>query len=164
MSSPNNKADLSVWNNPDDVLRALYRIGKEPVPELRDAILHLLEHDDADIREEALRILLTRWKDREVRPKAISALQSDPAPNVRSAAAFAISATASDSSRSTDTRILLNVLRNETEDLNVRGAAYDALLILHRQTGEAGGKWPFPTKRRDFDPERDVDWLWVQRL
>jgi HEAT repeats len=162
MSTPS-EANLFFWNDPDDLLDALYRVGREPVPELRNAIARLLDHDDAEVREEALRILLTRWKDAELRPRAFEVLQSDPEPIVQSAAAVAIAATASDASRAADTRMLLNVLRDEGRDGEVRGAAYDALVILHRKHAGSGG-WPFPTKKREFDVARDVDWPWVQSL
>ena len=84
------EADLFFWNDPDDLLQALYRIGRSPMPELRDALGRLLDHRDPDLREEALRILLTRWKDLAFRPWAVSALQSDSAHTVRSAAALGI--------------------------------------------------------------------------
>jgi HEAT repeat protein len=162
MNSPSS-SELASWVDPEELLEALYRVSREPTPGLRDALFALLEHSDAEVREEALRILVTRWKDHEARAFAITALASDPAPSVRSAAAFAIGASTTDVTRTPDTRRLISVLRHEGEDLEVRAAAYDALLILHRKPAE-GGRWPFPSTKTDFDPEQDVDWDWVFSL
>ena len=156
-------ADLSFWNDVDDLLSALYRVGPEPVPELRSALTSLCDHADPDVREEALRILATRWKDPEGRRIAIAALGADPAANVRSAAAIAVAVTSDPSTCADDTRVMLAVLRNTGIDPDVRGAAYDALVILHRR-GAGSGIWPFPTKQRPFDGDRDVDWKWIREL
>lgn len=152
-----NASDLNRWADPDSILDALYRVPREPQDSLRPAIALLLDHDDQDIREEALRILVTRWKDEAYRGLAAQMLVVDPAPNVRGAAAYALAAVADDSTRSEHTKLLLRSLLNELEDLNVRGAIYDALLILHRRPA-------FPTKQRDFNPTVDVDWQWVNSL
>jgi hypothetical protein len=162
MSVPS-EAELFFWNDPDDLLNALYQVSREPVPELRDSVERLLEHDDPDIREEAIRILLTRWKDLSFRPQVINVLQSDPAPNVKSAAAFGVAATSTDENRAQDSQLLLSVLRDEGEHLDVRAAAYDALMILHRK-GVGEGGWPFTTKKSEFNPARDVDWSWIRSL
>ncbi|HYW13390.1 MAG TPA: HEAT repeat domain-containing protein [Longimicrobium sp.] len=156
-------ADLSFWNDADDLLSALYRVDPTPVPELRSAVANLCDHSDPDVREEALRILATRWKDAEGRRIAVVALQADPAANVQSAAAIAVAVTSDPSTCADDTRVLLAVLRNAGIDPDVRGAAYDALVILHRR-GAGSGIWPFPTKQRPFDPDRDVDWQWIGEL
>jgi hypothetical protein len=46
------------------------------------------------------------------------------------AAAYALAAAATETTRVKHTRLLLDSLRNTDEEPNVRGAAYDALLIL----------------------------------
>jgi HEAT repeat protein len=149
--------DLLPWNDPDELLQALYQLDRKPDPDLRESVAQLLRHDDDDVREEALRILLTRWKDQEFRGYAISALQQDPAASVRSAAAFAIASTSQSGTRAEDIKALVTILLDEDEDLDVRAAAYDALLILHRRP-------TFPTKKRTFNPAADVDWPWIATL
>jgi HEAT repeat protein len=151
------EADLLPWNDPDDLLQALYGVENKPRPELREAIARLLEHEDSDIRSEALRILVTRWKDRAFRPHAVKALRFDPQLEVRTAAAFALASTSAEVDRADDTRLLLDVLIDDEEATDVRGAAYDALLIVHRRP-------QFPTKKRDFNPAQDVDWPWIETL
>jgi hypothetical protein len=104
-----------------------------------------------------LRRLFIGWKDHLRRERAAEALARDESAEVRSVAAYALAATSTDITKKKDVKILLETLQDEFEDAAVRGAAYDALLILHR-------KPDFPTKRRCFNPEADVDWNWVQSL
>jgi hypothetical protein len=47
--------------------------------------------------------------------------------------------------------------------MDVRRAAYNALLILHRKGAGEGG-WAFPSYKSEFDPVRNVDWGWVSSL
>jgi HEAT repeat protein len=162
MSIPS-AAHLAFWNDPDELLQALYRLGREPIPELREPLRQLLDHADPDIREEALRVLATRWKDESARLRALDMLRTDPSPMVRSAAAFAIGGTSTSETRSCDTRLLLSVLRDTSQPMDVRSAAYDALIIAHRKGAGEGG-WPFPNHRSEFDPVRSVDWEWLRSL
>ncbi|HEX8321517.1 HEAT repeat domain-containing protein [Longimicrobium sp.] len=162
MSLPS-AAHLAFWNDPDELLQALYRLGREPVPELREALRQLLDHADPDIREEAIRVLATRWKDESARLRAFDMLRNDPTPMVRSAAAFAIGGTSTSASRNRDTRLLLSVLRDVAQPMDVRRAAYDALIIAHRK-GAGEKSWPFPSHRSEFDPVRSVDWEWLRSL
>jgi AcrR family transcriptional regulator len=162
VTSPN-PDELAPWRDPDELLSALYATGREPMPQLRDALLVLVEHADPDIREEVLRILGTRWKDAGIRPRVIAALKSDIASNVRSAAAFAIASSSTAITRKSDSALLVMLVKDEAEDLDVRAAAYDALLILHRGVWQ-NGKWTLPTKQRAFDPVKDVDWRWIECL
>ena len=151
------EADLYSWNDPDELLQALGKIGKDQKSELRDAVEALLEHEDADIREEAMRTLLVIWKDQEWRERAVVAITSDDVPEVRSTAAYAVAATSTDVTRQSDIRLLLGVLKDEHAGPPVRAAVYDALLILNR-------KPDFATTRREFNPREDVDWDWVESL
>jgi hypothetical protein len=63
--------------------------------------------------------------------------------------------------RTEDSRLLLDILRDEGQEIQVREAAYDALIILHRKGAGEGG-WPFPIHKSGFDPTRDVDWMWIR--
>jgi len=151
------EADLYSWNDPDELLQALGQLGKDQKNELREAVAALLEHDDADIREEAMRTLFVSWKDQQWRDRALAAVTSDEVPEVRSTAAYAVAATSTNVTRQDDTRLLLGVLEDEHAELPVRAAAYDALLILNRKSD-------FPTKKRKFNPQEDIDWHWVRSL
>ena len=61
----------------DLILSTLYEI-EGPDPSLRRALMSLLVHDDPDVRAEAMRILVRRWKDEEARPAAFRLFASDP--------------------------------------------------------------------------------------
>lgn len=148
---------LDSRRDPHLILEALYTVPKVQQPGLVDVIAPLLDHSDPYIREEAIRILVTRWKLERYLNRAAEMLVSDEAPDVRGAAAYALAAAAIDATRAEHTRLLLDTLRNTDEVPNVRGAAYDGLLILYRNPA-------FPTKKRDFDPDLDVDWQWVESL
>jgi HEAT repeat protein len=152
-----NITDLNPWGDPDQILKALYEMPKVRQPVVVNTIARLLDHPDPYIREEAVRILVTRWKEETYRGRAAEMLISDEAPDVRGAAAYALAAVANDATRIEDTKLLCGVLLNSHEEPNVRGAAYDALLIMYRNPA-------FPTKMRDFDPDLDVDWQWVRLL
>lgn len=147
---------LAPYCNPDDLLSTLHEID-EFVPELREPIANLLEHDDPDVRAEAVRILIRRWKDIHARPTACKLLEGDPDEEVREAAAYAIAATSNAESRETDTLALLSRVKDPAESPRVRAAAYDGLLIIYRRPN-------FPTKRRAFNPDTDIDWEWVNTL
>ena len=148
---------LDPRRDPHLILEALYTVPKVQQPGLVGVIAPLLDHSDAYIREEAIRILVTRWKLERYLDRAADMLVSDKAPDVRGAAAYALAAAATETTRVKHTRLLLDSLRNTDEEPNVRGAAYDALLILYRNPA-------FPTKKRDFDPDLDADWQWVETL
>jgi hypothetical protein len=155
--TPVSQSELYPWNDSDELLRALGRIADDQARELSEAVSSLLDHDDADIREEALRRLFVGWKDHRRRARAVQALRSDEAPEVRSVAAYAIAATSLDSTWDEDVNQLIAVLEDESEEPAVRSAVYDALLILARNPD-------FPTKKREFDPRKDVDWDWVNDM
>ncbi len=157
MKTPISETDLYAWNDPDELLRALGEIRDNQKAELLEAVSRLVDHTDEDIREEALRRLFVVWKNHVRREHAVEALATDESSGVRAVAAYALAATATDGTKERDVHTLANTLENEGEDVTVRAAAYDALLILHR-------KPEFPTKRRPFDPQTDIDWNWVRSL
>lgn len=147
---------LSPYCDPDELLSTLYEIDQF-IPNLREPIAALLEHQDADVRAEVVRILVRRWKDDIARPIAFQLLEEDPDDEVREAAAYAIAATSNSESREADTLALLSRVKDPAESPRARAAAYDGLLIIHRRAS-------FPTKRRAFDAKADIDWDWIATL
>ncbi len=148
---------MASWNDPDDILHTLIDLQKDDYGALRDAVLDLVDHEDPDVREEAVRKIYVHWTDVPSRSKAVDALRFDPSPGVRRVAAFGVAATASDTTQGEDTRVLLQTFLNESEEIDVRGAAYEALLLLHKRR-------EFPPVKREIDLDRDVDWNWVSVL
>lgn len=151
-----NPRRLSRHEDADLLLEALYEIDDRDTS-LRAEVAALLEHEDPDVRAEAVRILIRRWKDREARPVAFDLLTSDPDDEVREAAAYALAGSGTPETRDRDTEALLSVVQDKGLSLGVRAAAYDGLLILYRRPR-------FPTKHRAFDPTSDVDWEWLRTL
>ena len=53
--------DLLPWNDADEILRALGEATREQQAELRPAVEQLLSHAEADVRQEAARVLFVKW-------------------------------------------------------------------------------------------------------
>lgn len=149
--------DLVPWAEPDDLVDALLRIRREDLPSLRDSLVPLTEHEDQDVRTHALRRLFVHLQDQNHRDIAVRAVTEDPDSHVRRAAAFAVAATSTRQTRGEDIRVLIERLLDEVEDIHVRGAAYEALLLISERQ-------PFPPLNRTFDPGRDVDWQWIDQI
>jgi hypothetical protein len=149
--------DLLPWKDPDELLKVLGRVEKSDRALLHGAVKQLLEHEDEDIREEALRIVAVHWTLADVRAKAIEMLQIDDEPSVRRTAAYAVASLAKDTTRDSDTQLLLDVLRNDSEQEEVRRAAYEALLLLH-------GRDEFPPMNRDVSASALVRDPWLREL
>ena len=149
--------DLLPWNDPDELLQLLGRVDKSDRAALHDAVKQLLEHEDEDVRNEALRVAAVYWTLADVREKSIEMLEFDIEPSVRSTAAYAIAALAKESTRLADTGLLLGVLRNDAEDEDVRRAAYEGLLLLH-------GRKDFPPFNRDVPASTLLQDPWLRDL
>jgi hypothetical protein len=148
--------DLLRWNDPDHLLEAIVRLRREDLPGFRTELRSLLDHEDPDVREHALRRLAMHLKDVECHEKAVELLR-DPEPNLRRAAAHAVTSTSTSASRDADTRELLAMLNETDAPGEVRRAAYESLLLLH-------GRKDLPAGNRPLDLQRDVDWRWIQQL
>ena len=160
--SPIGAEDLYPWVAPDHLLQALYELGRQTRGrqagiDLVRAVAPLLEHEDEDIRQEALRLLLVQWKEPGFRRNAVEMLLGDPSEAVRGTAAFGIASVSTPVTRREDARALLEQVRGEAIPLHVRGAAYEGLLIMHRRP-------EFPPGTREVDPSVDFDWGWIREL
>lgn len=139
------------------MIRHLARLRQENVATVARDISILVAHRHPEVRSAALSALFVTGRHRELRELAVKALRLDTDESVRATAAFAIAATSSGESQGFDVRILLPILRNPEESLEVRRAVYEALQIIFRRTD-------FPDATEDFNPERDVDWLWIAQV
>lgn len=139
------------------LIRALGQLTEDDRSETRSQVFGLCRHQDADVRDEALRVLAVQWKDWSAHGLAVNALRSDPSWEVSSTGAYGVAATSRPETRKEDLTALLDVLVDAARPREVRGAAYDALLILCRRPS-------FPSKTRPFEPERDVDWDWIMKV
>jgi HEAT repeat protein len=147
--------------DPDQLLEAIYGLPSQPTDALIEKLLDLSAHPDEDVREEAVRALFTKWKCDAFDSVLLDRLHRDTSPLVRAAAAIGLASSGTEHTRLARSDILLHVLKDSTEAVDVLEAAYDALVILWRHRE---GAWPFSSKSRSFDPQRDVDWNWVRSL
>jgi|SRR5215213_10986028 len=137
-----------------DAIWAAYRADQR---DSHGQVSLLLEHDDPVVREEAISLLLIKWRDGRYRDAARAMLDRDSDFGVRAQAALGLAAVSTEATREEDLAILLNLLRDPGEEAETRSAAYDALLIL-------GKRQDFPSSRSEFDPDRDIDWEWLSTL
>jgi len=137
-----------------DAIWAAFRAGRT---DLHQQVALLLHHDDPVVREEAISLLLIKWKDARYRATALNVLDHDEDFGVRGQAALGLALISTAATRGDDLSILAQVLRNPEEDTETRRAAYEALLILDRRED-------FPSSTKGFDPDRDVDWKWLSTL
>jgi HEAT repeat protein len=149
--------DLAPWQDPDRILEALGNVSKGDVENLASAIAGLLDHEDADVREEAARALFVVGKNSEYRSQAMDLLRYDLDVAVRSAAAYGAAATSSPATRDGDVEVLVSIIRDNNENVEVRRSAYEALLILFRRTS-------FPAMNQVFNPLQDIDWQWLDSV
>jgi HEAT repeat protein len=139
------------------LIKSLFALKHDEVPEVAAAITGLLGHAAPEVRAAALSALLVTGRLAAHRQYAVRSLSRDADEGVRATAAFGIEATTSDASRREDLSLLVRVLRNAHESPEVQRAAYEALLLMfHRPE--------FPDSLEDFDVRRHVDWDWIGEL
>lgn len=116
-----NEADLlPLVNSPAELIQNLGRAEREERNDLRDFVANLTEHEDPLVREQALSLLLFKWKDAASRWRAVRALENDLDFGVRGQAAFALIGVSSETTRREDTRLLLQRFLDEEEALDTR--------------------------------------------
>ena len=150
-------ASLVPTSDPVDLIGALVDLPRDQIAGVRDQLAVLADHPDVDVRLHAIRRLFVHHSDVPYRRIVVKHFECDPHPKVRRAAAYGVMATSTPETRRQDTQTLLNRLRDVLEETYVRGAAYEALLLLL-------GKTDFPPANRDIDLNRDVDWNWINSL
>lgn len=134
----------------------LYSLPRSRVPEMEPRVEQLLAHEHPFVREEAIRILVTRWKSKRLRKRSMSMMLNDDSEEVRSAAAYSLSAIADEQTLDEHTEALRGLLRNPQESPTLKRSAYESLLIMYRRAA-------FP-RGSEFNPEDDIDWPWVDSL
>lgn len=155
--TPTSAEQLQPWLDPEDLLRSIVAVDRDEISTLADELAALVLHDDPDVREEAIRKLYTQGKNRSGRDLLLNVLRHDESTAVRETAALAIAATSSGCSRVEDARQLVRLLLDNDAPEELRGAAYEALLVLY-------GRRDFPSLKREVDLKTDVDWTWVRAL
>ena len=148
--------DLDPGGDSADLVDALWALRRSNDKSRHEEVAVLAQRGDDIVREEALSLLLTQWRDSRYRHLAIEALESDPDPGVRGLAALGLGAAMTDRTREEDVAMLKRTLFDNKEDPNVRRSCYEALCILAEKA--------VPVVNAPFDPGRDVDAEWVRQL
>jgi len=141
---------------PADLVDALWAVRRTNDTSRRDEVALLATHEDGIVRQEALSLLLTKWRDIDFRPLAMEMVQSDEDVAVRSRAALGIASVSSTETRAADVALLRGILLDSDEDVEVRRSCYEALSLID-------GRKP-PPLNADFDFGRDVELEWVRRM
>lgn len=150
-------SELGVTRPAIDLLGVLVSLAPSELSGFRDQLRALLAHDDEDVRVHSARALFVTLKEANAHTAALDCLTHDPSAKVRRVAAFGVAATSTSQTRDIDTRVLVQTVLQSGESPRVRGAAYEALLILYHRTD-------FPPVKREIDLDRDVDWQWIREL
>jgi HEAT repeat protein len=140
-----------------DLLEAVVSLRRDELGSASSALERLTRNPDSDVRLQAHRRLLVHLKSTAHHDIACHSLVADSESEVRRVAAFGVAATASRVTRETAERLLARVVANQDEETEVRGAAYEALVLMAFRPG-------LPPLTRDVDLQRDVDWTWVMAL
>lgn len=151
------EGDLNPWRDSTDLLKALEEARQLDRKDLREAVIALADHDSQIVREEALSLLLSAWREPRAREIALRILRSpDEDFGVRTRAAVGLAAVSAGKTRVEDTRVLLDRVLDHEEDPSVRRAAYEALCLMYKR--------PIPPVNRPFAVEHDADQEWLSSL
>lgn len=87
-------SDFAADRPPAELINALYQARRSRDRDVTAQIERLLDHEDPMVREEALSLLLIKWKSRELVARAIRILDTDKDDGVRAQAAIGLGALA----------------------------------------------------------------------
>jgi HEAT repeat protein len=139
------------------LLRAIATWPDARATEAVPVLVALLNHADADVREEAVRRLAVHWRESRARTACLELLQRDCSEGVRATAAYAVAALSHPPTWRQDVRLLLDVAKDPDEADEVRIAAYGALVMLTR-TGAP------PPLDPGLEAQTAIDWEALSRI
>lgn len=122
-NDPTSAENLLPRLDPEDLLRSIIAVDRDEIAVVADELAALVLHDDADVREEAIRKLYHARQERSRRERLLDMLVCDEGPVVRETAALAIAATTSGDPRVEDTRQLARVLLDDDQFPSFAGHA-----------------------------------------
>jgi hypothetical protein len=142
--------DLSPQCEPADLIDALYEARRENRRDLTNAVVSLLRHDDAMVREEAVSLLLAKWEIHELRDVARQMLQHDDH-GVRVRAALGLASIATRDTREEDATLLATVFGERRSSFELQCACVEALSLMVGRS--------FVAERDDIGPKAVQDLL-----
>ena len=142
--------------SPAQLIEAMGCLGDDDRRDLIQAVESLTEHSDPLVREEALRLLLSKWRAVGARWRGVRALEHDEDFGVRAQAALSLARSSIAATHDEDGRLILSHFLDDLEDDATRRSCYDALLMLHERGDFPTGHGP--------DWLTQVDWDWIAGL
>jgi hypothetical protein len=122
--------DLSPARAPEDLIDALYEARRGERKDLRSQVERLVDHEEPIVRQEALMLLLAKWKCGDLRDKARALMQGDEDSGVRSTAALGLASISQAPHRLDDARLLAQTYADKTSALGLRLACFEALMMM----------------------------------
>jgi hypothetical protein len=122
--------DLSPSRDPADLIDAIFAVRRQDRRDLQTQIERLLDHAEPIVREEALALLLTRWKTRSLRPTARRLLLKDRDAGVRARAALGLASISTPDTRREDAQLLAEVFDELGVPPQLRCACVEALALM----------------------------------
>lgn len=139
--------------DPVDRASALMRLAADGRTDLVDTAIAWLSHPESMLRSEAITMLLVFWRRENEFSAVLDLLHQDPDPDVRGAAAGALSTYLNYAPAHRDEVLRALVQQLEQEDDPAAQAGYYEELLRHILPRGTAPKIPHL-----FDRERDVDW------
>lgn len=128
-----NAINLSLQQTAPDLIDALYQARRENRIDLRGKVERLLDHPEPTVREEAVALLLSRWRIADLRAEARRIIVGDPDPGVRARAAIGLAALPDGGHRLADARLLLSFVEDTSVGQILRRACFEALSMMAGQ-------------------------------
>jgi hypothetical protein len=122
--------NLSGSNDPGSLIDAIFAARRLGRKDLRPQLELLLDHGEPMVREEAVGLLLTKWRTHSLRDKATELLLNDPDAGVRARVAIGLAAVTSAKTRSEDAELLARLFADLTLPGNLRQACFEALSLM----------------------------------
>jgi hypothetical protein len=119
--------DLSPDRDPADLVDALYAAREAGRKDLQRQVEQLTEHSSPTVREEAVALLLVRWRCASFRDQARRLLARDFDHGVRARVAFGLATISTGTQRVADAQLLAEVFAAKHSEAHLKCACFEAL-------------------------------------
>lgn len=122
--------NLSPDRRAEDLIDALYEARRADRRDLEAEVVQLLNHEEPIVREEAVSLLMSKWKTSRLAEVARELLRSDPDYGVRARAAIGLASISGGSNRKTDAALLASVFGDANSTQELKRACFEALSLM----------------------------------